>query len=735
MSSKYFSHVHRIIDILKRFRFLHIVIYSILATVMYIAMFSNVKPEQLNLDLFTVSENTIRSPITIEDKISTEKKQKKAADEVEDVYTLKREYAQNRIDLVRSIFSSVDEVNEEIIEEYELKNSELEKAQAGEEDGQNQVKPLVPTTSEKLIRLKSILPSDLSKDLSDELLITLLNAKPEHLVRAKDATVTAVNNIMNKSIPASGVEKAKNSVETELQYTSLDSSLKNSMVELAKYAVIQNVYYDPVATEEKRQQAIDSIEPVKILQGQILVEEGQLISREIYKQLEFVGLIDTENSVQPFLGLGLIVTLLMALIIYYFLEGIPKNRNRNTYLLIYGLIFTLTILFMKMISLFQQIEYSEIGYIVPVAMGPLLVKLLINERLAIVTSIIFAICGSIIFNEGITGSLNFSIGLYYLFAGLAGVLFLSQHNRRSKILQAGLFISLINFAILSAILLMKNSHYSSMEVGSYIVMAIVSGIVAAVLTIGLLPFFEAGFGILSTMRLIELSNPNHPLLRKILTEAPGTYHHSVMVANLAEAACEAIGANGLLARVASYYHDIGKTRRPHFFIENQLNIDNPHDKIAPHLSKSIIIAHATDGADYLRNNKMPKEFVDIALEHHGTTLLKYFYHQAKQKEEEVHEEDFRYPGPKAQTKESAIIGIADSVEAAVRSLSNPTSEKIESLARSIITDRLQDGQLNECDLTLKELDIVLHSFCETLKGIFHSRIEYPEATNTKVKEA
>ena len=212
------------------------------------------------------------------------------------------------------------------------------------------------------------------------------------------------------------------------------------------------------------------------------------------------------------------------------------------------------------ISLFQQIDYSHIGYIVPVAMGAILVKLLINERVAIITSMIFAVCGSIIFNEGVTGRFNFAIGIYFLFGCLAGLLFLGEHNLRSKILQAGLFISFMNVLVITAIMLIRNGTYSNLEIGSYFIMACVSGLVSSVLAIGFMPFFEAGFGILSTMKLIELSNPNHPLLRKILTETPGTYHHSVMVANLSESACEAIGANGLLARVGAYYHDIGKTK-------------------------------------------------------------------------------------------------------------------------------------------------------------------------------
>jgi len=184
--------------------------------------------------------------------------------------------------------------------------------------------------------------------------------------------------------------------------------------------------------------------------------------------------------------------------------------------------------------------------------------------------------------------------------------------------------------------------------------------------------------------------------------------------------------------VGCYYHDIGKTKRPQFFIENQLNIENPHDRLPPDKSADIIIAHAADGADMLRKHKMPKEIVEIAEQHHGTTLLKYFFHKAKELGKDVNESDFRYPGPKAQTKEIAIIGIADSVEAAVRSMSEPTPSQIEILVHSIISDRLQDGQLSECDLTLKELETVAFTFCETLKGIFHSRIEYPEILKQRV---
>ncbi|WLR56300.1 HD family phosphohydrolase [Mesobacillus subterraneus] len=706
-----------------------ILLFLLIGVVMYSAMYSNVKPEKLKLEQFSVAEQTIRSPITIEDKESTDANYRKAVELVKDVYRVKSEYAQNRVDLVTSIFGSVSEVNDEVKEELDQKKKAAEDA-----DGEDAPAPEEPTIEEKLAKLKMKLTENETKALSDEVFIALLQSSKEELLVAKDLTVTAINNTMKRSVPADEVENAKLNVEEELKYTSLSSSLKKAVIELGRYAVVQNEFYDPEATEELRQQAMENVEPVRILEGQILVDEGQLISRDVYKKLKLVGLLESENSFKPFIGLAMLVALvLFALFVVFNEMENPDKKQKN--LLIFSIIFITSILLMKMVSLFDEFEYSEIGYIFPAAMGAMLIKILINERLALFQMAILAICGTIIFNEGITGTLNVTIGIYILISGLAAILFLQKQSRRSKILQAGLSVSVVNLIVILSILFLRNSQYSGLEYGFYFIAAFVSGTVSAVLTIGLLPFFEAGFGILSTLRLIELSNPNHPLLRKILTEAPGTYHHSVMVANLSEAACEAIGANDLLARVGCYYHDIGKTKRPQFFIENQINMDNPHDKLPALTSKNIIIAHATDGAEMLRKHRMPKEIIDIAEQHHGTTLLKFFYHKEVQSGHEVKEEDFRYPGPKPQTKESAVIGIADSVEAAVRSMAHPTHEQIENLVHNIIGDRLQDGQLSECDITLKELDTVADTLCETLKGIFHSRIEYPEMNKQKVKQA
>jgi cyclic-di-AMP phosphodiesterase PgpH len=704
--------------------FFRVIFFIFLGAVLFTSMYSNVKPEKLDLNLFSIAETTIRSPGTVEDKKSTEKKRNDAIEQVKDVYILKNEYTQNRVDLLSSIFDSAGEVNEEI-------KAEREKEVEDESTEEVKTKWSEPSVSDKVVRLKAKLTDGVTKDLSDSVFSALVQSSSDELSIAKDLTVTAINNVMSKRIPADSVENVKKTVEEELRFTSLSGDLKSAAIELGRFAVVQNEFYDSDATEELRHQAAESVEPVKILQGQVVVEEGELINPDIYRQLGLVGLLDSEKALQPFFGLALIIIIFLIAIYFYFSDIKTQAEIKQTHLLLFGVIFVLSILTMKTVSLFQEIEYAEIGFIFPAAMGGMLIKILIEERLAVLLTMILSICGSIIFNEEVTGSLNTSVGIYILCSGLAGILFLRSQNQRAKILQAGIFAAFVNLIVIFALILLRNGQYSGLEYGFYIIMALFSGISSAVLTIGLLPFFEASFGILSTMKLIELSNPNHPLLRKILTEAPGTYHHSVMVANLAESACEAIGVNGLLARVGCYYHDIGKTKRPQFFIENQMNIENPHNRLTPETSADIIIAHASDGAEMLRKQRMPREIVEIAEQHHGTTLLKYFYHKAEKSSEELSEGNFRYPGPKAQTKEIAIIGVADSVEAAVRSMSQPTPEQIESLVHSIIADRLQDGQFNECDLTLKELDIVAYTLCETLKGIFHSRIEYPEIKNRR----
>ena len=723
---------------LKKFRFYHIIVYALLGLIMFALMYSNVTPENLQLSIGDKADRNLRAPQFTIDTEKTEEKRNEAAGAVEHVYVLDEEKAVQQVERIHIIIDSVETTKQEVAKlgEQEVLNEE------GEIEIQQVDIPLEEQMAILQEKLTSKLPSDWRRDIQEEDLITLLNADFNQLSVLRNATITAVHNAMQQEIlTVADRDDARKSFETEMRITSIpgdsENTIRNVGINIGKIAIIPNKFYDSKATQDERQAAKDAVEPVEIATGQLLVKEGETITRELHRQLEVAGLLNTNKSIFSYVGLALLIAIMLASLVYLFNGKEISSHNKNSYLTMYLIIFTITLLIMKVISLFQQFENAaQIGFIAPVAMGAMLTKMLINERTAVITSIIFGICGSIIYNE-FPGTLNYSLGIYLLVSSVAGVLFLSQHNRRSTILQAGMFISLINVGMIISLLAIKNTNFFMMNgllnLGTNITMAVGSGVVAAVLTIGLLPFFEAGFGMLSTMKLLELSNPNHPLLRKILMETPGTYHHSVMVANLAESACEAVGANGLLARVASYYHDIGKTKRPNYFIENQMGRENPHDKLPPQTSKNIIVAHATDGAEILRQHNMPKEIIDIAAEHHGTSLLKFFYHKAKEQNSEVEEQEYRYPGPKAQSKEAAIVGTADSIEAAVRSLNNPTPERIETIVKAIIKDRIQDEQYSECDITFKELELISQSFCETLQGIFHSRIEYPEAANKKVE--
>ncbi len=362
------------------------------------------------------------------------------------------------------------------------------------------------------------------------------------------------------------------------------------------------------------------------------------------------------------------------------------------------------------------------GYLAPVAFGSMLVAILIDNRLAYFITMILAL-----FVGLLTESNQLALITVAFVGGTVGVYRVTRLSQTGDLARAGFYIAIANAAAILAMELITGSvNISAVLVG--ILLGVISGILSAVLTIGALPYLESAFSITSMIKLLELSNPNHELLKRLLIEAPGTYHHSLMVGNLAEASAQAVGANPLLVRVGAYFHDIGKIKRPEYFVENQRGFDEPHNKIAPALSALIIISHVKEGVELAREARLPEVLIDFIASHHGTSLAKYFYTQAIAEEGEgmVNEDSFRYEGPKPQTKEVALVMLADAVEAAVRSLPNPNMDSIRIMVNKIIRDKLNDHQLDECDLTFKDLDILGDSFCNVLGGVHHKRIEYPD---------
>ena len=312
--------------------------------------------------------------------------------------------------------------------------------------------------------------------------------------------------------------------------------------------------------------------------------------------------------------------------------------------------------------------------------------------------------------------------MYFIAIAFAAQI-VSKITTRSGIIAAG-----VQLSVLKVVIYLLFSYFS--EIGSFTTAItsgaiLLSGLISGMLTIAFLPYFEKTFNILTIFKLLELGDLSHPLLKKISVEAPGTFQHSVMVATLSENAATSIGANAVFCRVASYYHDLGKTKRPKFYVENQQNGENPHNKISPFMSTLIITSHTKDGAEMAKEYQIPKEIRDIMYEHQGTTSLAYFYNAAKKIDPNVEKEEFRYSGPKPKTKESAIIMLADSIEAAIRSLDEKSPMAMENMIRKIINGKIEDNQLSEADLTFKEIEIIIKTFVKTLVSIHHVRIKYP----------
>lgn len=696
-----------------KFTYFSLFVMALTAIILFSFMHGSIEKETYELKEFQIAPEAIRSLKTVEDTVKTEQERERAANEVVPVYQFSEDISKNRQAIATSIFDFLIEVKEKAGEDF-----------LDPEQPENVKRKPIEDMRGKLVSLEKEEPE---LQISDEAIADLLAEDVKVLERIEKVIVDTVGNELEKPVRTADLTLTKYEIERQIRLAgTVPEKLEQPIIMIARSLIIETEIINKEMTALRTEEARNAVEPIRILQGQVIVREGQVIDAEVYRQLELAGLLTNQSPVKPRAGLALFVLVLTSVIFMHFHTWRESLAVKKKTLTIVVVVFLLLVMVMKLISMIEPEFDLLIAFLFPTALASMLVKLLTNDRLALMTSIVIAATAGIMLQDGYAAIIQMEITLYILFGSITSLYLLGNVTRRSTILQTSLGVSVSNLFFVAFYLLMTQTSYELSELIFYGVAAIASGILSGALTIGLLPFFETSFRLLSDMKLIELSNPNHPLFKKILTETPGTYHHSVMVANLADAACESIGANGLLARVGCYYHDIGKTVRPAFFIENQHAEQNPHDRLSPEKSRDIIIAHAEDGAKLLEKHKMPREIVDIARQHHGTSLLKFFVFKARELGDDVIEEEYRYPGPKPQTKEIAIISIADSVEAAVRSMKEPTSEKIETLVKSITNDKLSDGQFDECDLSMKELKKIERVICKTLNGMFHNRIEYPK---------
>jgi hypothetical protein len=639
--------------------------------------------DRLDLSVGDIAPRDINAPREFIDQPTTERLREQAAQSVADVFELEP-----------SVKKELKSEVEAVFEELRTLRSKEGMARA-----------------DKLEEAMQIVTVDVSEDV----LWAALSAAPETFEVLEEDALQVLTTVMDRGVKRDEVEAAREQVATEVQALEYPRAIEVFLTKLLQNRVQPNFYLNSELTAKRRRQAREGVEPVKFSKGQNIVRAGEKLTAEDIERLRDAGLLEESRMFSGVLGAALLAFLVVALLgvyLYQFHQELYLDENR---LVLLGLVLVLTIIVARVL-------WPISGYLMPVAVGPMLLAILLNPRVAIVTGILMSTALGYIAG----GEIRFV--LVGLVGSMVGVFSVSNVSQRTDLMRAGFSVSLANVVtILTNLLLAGGLIVSQLQVWWNNLWGLINGVLVAVLTIGSLPFFESFFGIVTSVRLLELSNPSHPLLRRLLVEAPGTYHHSIMVANLSEAATEAVGGNALLARVGAFYHDVGKIKRPYFFVENQFGADNPHDKIGANLSSLIITLHVKDGVEFAREYGLPPELIQFIREHHGTTLVKYFYEEARQEEgEEVPEEAFRYDGPIPQSKETAVVMLADNVEAATRSMSRPTPGRLEGQVRKIIKNRLDQGQLDKSDLTLQDLDAIAESFVTVLTGIFHSRIEYPE---------
>jgi cyclic-di-AMP phosphodiesterase PgpH len=673
-------------------RLKHFVVYLCTFLVMYFILITALITKTYDLKVGDISKVTVKAQREIKDEVSTKARIDEALKIVGPQYSVKAEVKNKVIDSVDNLFLRV----------LQVKNSNLE-----DKDKMPQLlnNSAIALSEEDYTELLKMSQEDLSK-LQNYLIITLSGVY-DFGIKANAEPTTEESN--------ENIKRAQDSIQMEFNKSTFSKRIRDLGTTIGVKLVEPNSFYDKEKTDARKNEVIEKTAPVMVKKDQTIITEGDQITPEKYALLNSLGLLtsNTRSEWYIYASLGVLIALILFLESYY-LYKYQKDMYRDwSKLLLINCINCIMLILARTLSMASP-------FLIPLAFAPMLITLLLNHRASLSISILNVVL--------ISAAVNFNVQIVIIaiLNAIIGALILQKLHQRNDILKSCFYISIITVLTTLCIgfLLSNNSSAILLNVAFSLVGSALSGI----LTVGLLPFFESTFDIVTTIKLLELSNPNNPLLKKLLMEAPGTYHHSILVANLAEVGAEAVGGNPVLARVCSYYHDVGKIKRPYFFKENQIGNENPHNKITPNLSALIIISHVKDGLELAKDYKLPTVIQDIIEQHHGTSLVKYFYVTAKnssEKPEDILEEDFKYPGPIPFTKEAGIVMLADCIEASVRSISEPTQSKIETMVNNIIKARLNEGQLDNCDLTLKDLNKIKETFIKSLMGIYHQRIEYP----------
>lgn len=677
----------------------------------FIILFAATTPAKYDFKPGDIAPQTIKASKDIEDTVKTEELKQTAYDSVSNVFKQDSLLTQSIIDKGLKIFNDAETLRN-YAEKHYLNEMMLQEVQVDDFRPQS-VKWSSYLTGEVIERMQQLTETDFTRD--DILKIASLT-KTE-LSESGSKILTLIKQELSKGVHDESIEQQKYDLNTAIN---TDSSYKEIIKAFGIKAVGNievNMSVDQEATKIAKEAAASSVSPIIFKEGQNIISAGEVIEQNQYEVLNKLGYISSGENADKYLSV-LIYVGIAFVIFASFLYIVAKESFLDTKLLILNV--SVIVISAALCAIMSRINLPMLAAF----FGIMLICATVNPKSALCSLIpISMILSQLAVGESVFVSVS---SIEYLMAALFGgtviILCLRKPGHRAAYLYAGLLAAAAHILV---IVLMQITTFSEADLFQKFAWAAAGAVGAALLAIGTMPIIEAVFSISSPTKLLEVLSPDHPLLKKLSNDANGTYHHSMMTATLAEAAAKSIGANALLTRVAAYYHDIGKIKNPNMFKENQPG-ENPHDLLEPEKSAEIIREHVSYGVALLKKYKLPHDIIEIASQHHGNTLIAYFYAKAKEKGE-VNEADFRYPATRPRTKEAACLMMADSVEAAVRAHGETDKKAAAEIVAKIIKGKMEDGQLDMCDITRREITLAKEAFINVYNGMYHERIKYPEA--------
>ncbi len=662
--------------------------------------------DRYSLQVGDIAHQTINATKEVEDTVATEQNRKAAAAAVESSYHL-QEGANE------AVLEALDEIFVELsyVQQYgqNLRNN----------GGESRFSSVLHNFTADEVAYAQTQVTRIS--LTGYQTRILLKTEAESFNTMVYEVRAAVESALSTTIREGQVQKSISNINALCQYK-VDKELTDYIVPVVLNACVKpNMVVDEEATARAKEEARAQVSPVIYKQGQNIVREGDRISANQLAMLEALGLLaDANFDFSIFGGAALLIAaaiITMILMLKLLVPGILSDlRSVMVIMLVLIISVGLGVICVKLIDV----------HLAPVALAAMLLTGLLGARVGLTAGITLTVitAGMVAASSGAYSSEMVNLLLNGIIGSNVAVQFLAGKPQRVRTVICGVVVAAVNAIVMLAVGLMTAADLHNTM--SNAVWAMAGGVLGGLIAVGFQPVFEAVFNLATPSKLLELANPNQPLLRRLLMEAPGTYHHAIVVANLSEAAAEKIGANPLLARTGAYFHDIGKLKRPMYFKENQRG-DNPHDRTDAYVSAAIVTAHTRDGLQLAQKHHLPPEIQKIIAEHHGDTPVMYFYHKALQQADgkPVDVKDFRYGGNRPSTKESAIVMLADTIEAAVRSMTDPTPQAIERFIERLVRGKLEDGQLSNSPLSLHDIDGICEAFSAVLSGVFHERIEYP----------